>query len=80
MTGINTPAPARKKIRALIIVALLIAILAGTFFVPALAGSDEECREVCPTVCNSLTPWTWDWFWCQIFNPCYNTCHIPVYP
>ena len=73
------PARAGKKLRALIIIGLFISIVAGVLFMPAMAGDNEECKNVCPTTCDSYTPWTWNWVWCKIFNPCYNTCHIPTY-
>lgn len=43
------PAPAGKKVRALLLSALLVSIMAGALFVPAMAVYD-------PNWCNSCTP------------------------
>jgi hypothetical protein len=45
----NVTAPAGKKIRALLLSALIVSIMAGTLFVPAMAVYD-------PNWCNSCSP------------------------
>jgi hypothetical protein len=42
----NTPALAGKKVRALLVTALLMSIVAGALFVPAMAGNSEN--QICP--------------------------------
>lgn len=84
MNNHTSPAPAGEKIRALMVTALLLSIVAGALFVPVVAesdsgsvcgfgpdGNDPDCTGL--IIGPVIPPW-WDW-WKVLFPH-----SLPTYP
>ncbi|NMB77716.1 MAG: hypothetical protein GYA23_01315 [Methanomicrobiales archaeon] len=78
MNTTTVPAPAGKKHRALLIIAFIVAIVAGAVFVPAMAGNDE-CKNECGHCAEKYGDGTFLYWICYIFGgDCQNTCWVPT--
>jgi hypothetical protein len=84
MNTYNVPATAGKKVRALLLSALLLSMVAGALFVPVMADSDSDsicgigpegngpnCRGLIADPV--LPPW---WYWLKPLFP----FPLPTYP
>lgn len=70
-------APAGKKLRAMLAIALVTAIVAGALFLPVTAGNDE-CRITCGHCAEKYGYNTFLYWVCHILGgDCSNPCSVP---
>jgi hypothetical protein len=70
-------APAGRKVRAMLAIALVTAIVAGALFLPVMAGNDE-CKATCGHCAENFVPDTFFYWVCNIGGyDCFNPCPLP---